>query len=78
MTTEEIIKFIRAHIEVEDLEPCFGAEKYQKGYIRGMITMASVQQIINLETEKQLLAELDAAMLQALQNTMKNTDQTDI
>lgn len=78
MTTEEIIKFIRAHIKVEDLKPCFGTEKYLKGYITGLITMASVQQNINLETEKQLLAELDAAILQAQELATKNTEKSDI
>lgn len=75
MTTEEVVKFIRSHMIVEDFGFGFGLDKYLKGYVRGLITMASVQQIISLETVNQLNEELSLAILEAEEKRNKNTDQ---
>ncbi len=65
MTTQETIEFIRQNINIDNFVFEYGADKFCKGYVKGLITMASLQFTISREDAMTLERELEEAIQQA-------------
>lgn len=74
MTTQETIDFIRQNITVDNFMFGYGADKFCKGWVKGLITMASLQMIISYSDTLMLERELEEAIEQA--NALKLAKET--
>jgi hypothetical protein len=73
MTTQETIDFIRQNITVDNFMFGYGADKFCKGWVKGLITMASLQMIISYSDTLMLERELEEAIKQA--NSIKQANE---